>query len=107
MAKVTSKLQVTLPKSLAAQYGIEPGSDIEWQAAGDAIRVLPASARRVGLSALERLAMFDAATARQKARQRGRAPSKTQGHGKRAAAKSDAGGRGWTREELYDRGSTR
>ena len=44
MAKVTSKLQVTLPKQLAQQYGIEPGIDIEWQAAGDVIRVLPSSA---------------------------------------------------------------
>ena len=30
MAKVTSKLQVTLPKALADQYGIEPGDEIGW-----------------------------------------------------------------------------
>jgi bifunctional DNA-binding transcriptional regulator/antitoxin component of YhaV-PrlF toxin-antitoxin module len=108
VAKVTSKLQVTLPKSLAAQYGIEPGSDIEWQAAGDVIRVLPASARRVGLSTVERLALFDAATSRQKVRQRGRVPSKAVGRGKRATgAQDEARDRGWTREDLYDRGAAR
>jgi bifunctional DNA-binding transcriptional regulator/antitoxin component of YhaV-PrlF toxin-antitoxin module len=103
MAKVTSKLQVTLPKSLAEQYGIEPGSDIEWQAAGDVIRVLPPVARRAGASRQERLALFDAATERQNQRQRRRLVDSR-------VTKSKAGGskgRGWTREELYDRGSTR
>jgi bifunctional DNA-binding transcriptional regulator/antitoxin component of YhaV-PrlF toxin-antitoxin module len=102
MAKVTSKLQVTLPKTLAAQYGIEPGSDIEWQAAGDVIRVLPASVQRKVLSKAERLALFDAATARQKQRQRARAKVKARGR-----AKPPAKERGWTREDLYNRASTR
>jgi bifunctional DNA-binding transcriptional regulator/antitoxin component of YhaV-PrlF toxin-antitoxin module len=102
MAKVTSKLQVTLPKGLAAQYGIEPGSDIEWQAAGDVIRVLPAAARRASLSKKERLALFDAATQRQKGRQRATSSRATQQlKGKKALA------RGWKREDLYQRGSTR
>ena len=100
MAKVTSKLQVTLPKSLAAQYGIEPGSDIEWQAAGDVIRVLPASAKRRTLTKADRLAMFDAATSRQKQRQRGKNKA-------RIGSKSASKDRGWTRAELYDRASTR
>lgn len=103
MAKVTSKLQVTLPKSLAAQYGIEPGSDIEWQAAGDVIRILPASAQRKALTKVERLAMFDAATERQKKRQRGRSQARSGTARSKSASKS----RGWTREELYDRGSSR
>ncbi|MEK7258043.1 MAG: SUMF1/EgtB/PvdO family nonheme iron enzyme, partial [Bacteroidota bacterium] len=30
MAKVTSKLQVTVPKIIADQYGIRPGDEIEW-----------------------------------------------------------------------------
>ena len=98
---MTSKLQVTLPKSLADRYGIEPGSDIEWQAAGDVIRVLPPGARRTGASKVERLASFVAATARQNARQR-RGAGKGRG-GKPARQKA----RGWTREELYERGSTR
>ena len=108
MAKVTSKLQVTLPKSLAEQYGIEPGSDIEWQAAGEVIRVLPPSARRSGAARPDRLASFDAATARQRARQQGRAAARAGlvvagGKAKAGAAKT----RGWTREELYQRGSSR
>ncbi len=41
MAKVTSKLQVTVPKAIADRYGIRPGDEIEWVAAGDTIRVLP------------------------------------------------------------------
>jgi bifunctional DNA-binding transcriptional regulator/antitoxin component of YhaV-PrlF toxin-antitoxin module len=102
MAKVTSKLQVTLPKSLATQYGIEPGSDIEWQAAGDVIRVLPASAQRKTLTKAERLAMFDAATTRQKQRQRGRGKARA-----RSRFKSVSEQRGWKREDLYERGSTR
>lgn len=103
MAKVTSKLQVTLPKSLADQYGIEPGSDIEWQAAGEVIRVLPPAARRAGASRHERLALFDAATARQTARQRRRSGAARAGKSRPGVAK----GRGWTREELYVRGTTR
>jgi AbrB family looped-hinge helix DNA binding protein len=89
MAKVTSKLQVTLPKALAERYHIDPGDDIEWEAAGDAIRVVPAS-RRVPLDASDRLRLFDQATARQEARQQGQPASPSQD-------------RGWTREELYER----
>lgn len=103
MAKVTSKLQVTLPKNLAAQYGIEPGSDIEWQAAGDVIRVLPASARRASLSKKERLALFDAATERQ----RNRARESTSSASRRVKSKKKPIERGWKREDLYQRGTTR
>ena len=41
MAKVTSKLQVTVPKALAERYDLEPGDEITWEAAGDVIRVVP------------------------------------------------------------------
>ena len=88
MAKVTSKLQVTLPKALASRYGIDPGDDIEWEAAGDAIRILPASSRSRDASA--RLKLFDQATSRQQSRQQAVA----------TPARED---RGWTREELYER----
>ena len=30
MSKVTSKLQVTLPKAIAQAHGIRPGDEIEW-----------------------------------------------------------------------------
>ncbi|MGH7844250.1 MAG: AbrB/MazE/SpoVT family DNA-binding domain-containing protein, partial [Candidatus Binatia bacterium] len=35
MSKVTSKLQVTIPKDIAEAYGIQPGSEIHWVPAGD------------------------------------------------------------------------
>ena len=93
MSKVTSKLQVTVPKALAIQYGIRPGDDIRFEAAGDVIRVVPARARtrREGLDIDARLRLFDAATARQRTRDAGR-------------QERCGDTRGWTREELYGRG---
>jgi AbrB family looped-hinge helix DNA binding protein len=94
MAKVTSKLQVTVPKAIAARYGIRPGDEIAWVPAGDAIRVVPAG--RQGVADPQwRLKLFDAATARQRRRQASRPRRRVRG------------GRGWTREDLYDRGRAR
>ena len=45
MAKVTSKLQVTIPKALAERSGIRPGDDIDWSATGDTLRISPAESR--------------------------------------------------------------
>jgi AbrB family looped-hinge helix DNA binding protein len=92
MSKVTSKLQVTVPKAIAEQYGIRPGDDIAWMAAGDAIRVVPAKQE----SAFEedraqRVRLFDQATERQRRRERGRKPKTPPD-------------RGWKREDLYIRG---
>jgi AbrB family looped-hinge helix DNA binding protein len=39
MAKVTRKLQVTLPKAIAEQYGIRPGDELDCVPAGDSIRI--------------------------------------------------------------------
>ena len=97
MAKVTSKLQVTIPKVLAKKYGIEPGDEVEWSASGDAIRLRPGQA--LGKRTLDqRMEMFDQATSRQREREKNerRRPPPTEAHE-----------RGWTREELYDRGSAR
>ena len=93
MSKVTSKLQVTVPKALAVQYGIRPGDDIQFEEAGDVIRVVPTRMRagKEGLDIGARLRLFDAATARQRVRDAGRQDRC-----------GDA--RGWTREELYERG---
>jgi bifunctional DNA-binding transcriptional regulator/antitoxin component of YhaV-PrlF toxin-antitoxin module len=93
MAKVTSKLQVTVPKALAKRYGIDPGDEIAWEAAGDVIRVVPPR-RPPARDLAARLRLFDQGTARQKVRQKGR---------RRGRARA----RGWTREELYDRGRAR
>ena len=94
MSKVSSKLQVTVPKAIAERYGIRPGDDIRFEEAGETIRVVPPNARtqKKGLDTETRLRMFDEAMARQDARE---------------AMKpvSPATERGWTREELYTRGS--
>lgn len=95
MSKVTSKLQLTLPKRLAERYGIKPGDEVEFQAAGESIRIVPASARpaQSKLSVEERLRLFDEATARQRE------------YEKRLKLPSEPPkDRGWTREELYTRG---
>lgn len=96
MAKVTSKLQVTIPRRLARECGINPGDEVRWSAAGDAIRIAPASLRVEETPSVElRLKLFDAATERQKKRQRGK---------REVRPPRD---RGWTREDLYDRDRTR
>jgi len=91
MSKVTSKLQVTVPKTIANAFGIRPGDEIEWVAADNVIRVFPARLAAKRPAAVDRLRLFDAATARQKERPRRR-------------AKRSVAARGWTREELYRRG---
>ena len=93
MSKVTSKLQVTLPKALAESYGIAPGDDIRFEEAGEVIRVVPgnAGAATGGLDTEARLRLFDAATERQRLRE-----------ASRPARRAET--RGWTREELYERG---
>jgi len=92
MSKVTSKRQVTIPKAIADRYGIRAGDDLAFIAAGDGIRVEVAGATERP-SSEARLELFDAATARQRARQRA-------GGRRRRAGRS----RGWTREQLYTRG---
>lgn len=91
---MTSKLQVTLPKALAQKYAIKPGDDILWVAAGDSIRVVPGKHARATTSRAAKLAWFDRATARQRAREA-------------EGAASPARDRGWKREELYRRGRAR
>jgi bifunctional DNA-binding transcriptional regulator/antitoxin component of YhaV-PrlF toxin-antitoxin module len=102
MAKVTSKLQLTIPKAIAEQYKIRPGDDLEWLPAGAAIRVLKRDAAEAAEPATvtERLQLFDQATARQRKRQ-------AEFGKKRLAAGSRSQVRGWTREELYERDLSR
>ena len=96
MAKVTSKLQLTVPKAIADQYGIRPGDELQWVAAGEAIRVVLAGKKMAAegeRTVAERLELFDQATRRLKRRQR-------------KAGKEGVGPatRGWRRGDLYDRG---
>lgn len=101
MAKVTSKLQVTIPKAVADLYGIKPGGEVEWQPAGEVIRVIPRVTRKKGHETkndLERsLKSFDQATDRQRRRD-------ATWTGRRI---EDLGDRGWKREDLYGRGLPR
>jgi len=91
MSKVTSKLQVTIPKAIADRHGLRPGDEIEWVSSGDAIRVVPVTPPKP-LGIPERLRLFDAATKRLRRKHwLGETPKD----------------RGWTREELYERGRTR
>ncbi|MCB9730950.1 MAG: AbrB/MazE/SpoVT family DNA-binding domain-containing protein [Deltaproteobacteria bacterium] len=90
MSKVTSKLQVTIPKSVADAYGIVAGSEVFFEPAGATIRLRVATAP-LNLDLDERLALFDAETERQAQRDSAR------------CAVPPPSDRGWTREELYDR----
>jgi bifunctional DNA-binding transcriptional regulator/antitoxin component of YhaV-PrlF toxin-antitoxin module len=113
MSKVTSKLQVTLPKAIADRYGVAPGAELVFEPAGDSIRVLvarePGLVPSYGLSLEDKQALFDAAHRRQTIRNRRH--RRSAGEGKPgtvgATGKGSGDGRGWTREELYDRGRAR
>ena len=92
MSKVTSKLQITIPKAVATKCGISPGDHIDWQTEGRTIKLIPkivGTAQPVEVE--ERLRLFDEATARVVS----------------LSVREAQASRGWTREELYDRDSTR
>jgi AbrB family looped-hinge helix DNA binding protein len=94
VSKVTSKLQITLPKRLADQYGIAPGDEITFEAAGEVIRLVPHGRQAPGtLSREERLRLFDAAMDRQRERER-----------HMTLPVEPSAERGWRREDLYTRG---
>jgi len=102
MAKVTSKLQLTVPKAIADRYGIRPGDELEWIAAGDSIRVIPANSpggNGHARTAEERLILFDQATERQRRREANPEPGAVP-----EVAKPHEIERGWKREDLYRRG---
>ncbi len=101
MSKVTSKLQVTIPKLVAATYGIRPGDEVTFLPAGDSIRLVPRTVSHEAPGTTERLEIFDRATKRQAQRQRQRHRRAPIARGGRQA------GRGWTRVELYERGRAR
>ena len=84
MSEVTSKLRLILPKTLAVKCGVRPGADVPKAPKG-------ANRAPAGLDTEASLRIFDAATARQEAGQ----------------ANRRARGRGWTREDLYERGRSR
>jgi AbrB family looped-hinge helix DNA binding protein len=88
-SKVTSKLQVTIPKAIADRLGIHPGDEVAWIPAGRGVRLtVPGRARRLGGADRERL--IAAAWERQRAREAA------------APAAAPAVERGWTRDDLYE-----
>jgi bifunctional DNA-binding transcriptional regulator/antitoxin component of YhaV-PrlF toxin-antitoxin module len=90
MARVGSRRRITIPRALAEQYGLRVGQEVEFEPAGEAIRLVPMPVRPK-LSIRERLELFDASVARQRERERLRGPA------------PPVGARDWTREELYGR----
>ena len=94
MAKITSKYQVTVPRTIADQYHIRPGDDIAWLPAGEVIRVLPPGKPAAGDNLESALRLFDQATQRHRKR-----PS--------VAKAQQPRNRGWKREDLYKRGRAR
>jgi AbrB family looped-hinge helix DNA binding protein len=107
MSKVTTKLQVTVPKAIADQYGIRPGDELDWVAAGDSIRVVPAGrngTEEKTLSVEERLRLFDEATERQRQARRAKRKAELT---KEPPWKPHEIERGWRREDLYTRGFPR
>ena len=88
MSKVTSKYQVSIPKTLAEKVGIRVGDELEWEEAAGTLRARAATLPKAGFPVSERLRLFDAATARQ---------------GKRARRLPRGNSRGWAREDLYRR----
>ena len=97
MSKVTSKLQVTIPKAIAEQYGIKPGDEIEFRPAGQTIRIVTQKGRGARrLSVEERLRRFDEAMERQREREK-----------HRKLPEEPPKERDWKREDLYTRGKNR
>jgi len=98
MAKVTSKLQITIPKRIAEQYGIKPGDELEFVPRTGGIQLLPQG--RISeprLSPEERVRLFEDSMAYvdKRAEELGIKPV------------ADESQRDWTREELYTRGKPR
>lgn len=87
MARVTSKYQVTVPKAIAERYNIRPGDNIDWVAAGEVIRVIPAGKQVAPQDRESQLRLFDQATERQRRRTLGREAERPRD-------------RGWRREGL-------
>lgn len=94
MSKVSSKYQITLPRKLARSHRIKPGDEVVFEDAGAAIYLrrgqLESASASAGVS--EKLKRFDAAMERQAAR-----------NDAWPVADGPPPGRGWTRDELYQR----
>ena len=89
MGKLSSKYQLTLPKALAEQAGYKPGDELEYESAGEVIRIRHKARSTPAHSTTDRLMLFDLATERQ-------------AHRQRSESRTHESTRGWTREGLYE-----
>ena len=89
MSKVTSKLQVTIPKAVAGKYRIGPGDEVRWEGQPLGALMVREGTAVYGLTAKDRLEAFRefARSAAADARTKRWTPPKE---------------RGWTREDLYE-----
>jgi bifunctional DNA-binding transcriptional regulator/antitoxin component of YhaV-PrlF toxin-antitoxin module len=94
MAKVTSKLQITVPKAVADAHALRTGSEVQFESAVDCIRLVVGKPRS-GLSKDEKLRLLRESGERQKARNA------------RWNGLETPHSRGWKREDVYERGGTR
>jgi AbrB family looped-hinge helix DNA binding protein len=100
MSKVTSKLQLTVPKVIADRYGIKPGDELQWTPSGESIRIELGRGRSQSvpkLTVAEKLEIFDKASQRLLRLQKQELKSAT----------PERAGRGWKRDDLYTRGLPR
>ncbi len=89
MSKVTSKLQVTIPKAIADKYRIRPGDEVRWESQALGPLMVHEGTAVFGLTQEDRLAALQEflRSAAEDARQKPYTPPKS---------------RGWTREDLYE-----
>ncbi|MBI5510228.1 MAG: AbrB/MazE/SpoVT family DNA-binding domain-containing protein [Deltaproteobacteria bacterium] len=99
MSKVTSKLQVTIPKAIAKEYRIRPGTVVTFEPAGEVVRlrVRQNEVTRAPDEIEWRLRLLADSDTRQD--ERNRAYEKL--------GLPEPKDRGWTRDELYTRGLPR
>lgn len=103
MGKVTSKLQLTVPKAIADRYGIRPGDELEWMPEGGSIRIElggGGSTLAQQLTTKEKLELFDRGSERLNQAQK-------EQRKQAARPETEVKGRGWKREDLYNRGLPR
>ena len=106
MPKVTSKLQLTVPKAIADQYGIRPGDELEWIPAGESIRVELVRRKAKVRTSADCRGASGVVRRRHQTRLDRATGGRTEESNRGKPASSD---RGWTREDLYndDRGLPR
>lgn len=94
---MTAKLQLTLPKRIADQFGIKPGDEVEFVPAGDVIHLVPPDRQLTPqLSLEERKRLFESST------------KWLQEYAKQLPLPAEPPEkRDWTREDLYVRGKPR